>query len=153
MSHIFSILFQFIPENIALVLLAIIFLNKPPKFKIVTICGIIGGITLYLIRLIPLTFGIHTLVFILILSLSLSYIYKEKLLKTTFVSLKVFIILAIYEIIFTTIFLNYTSLNINLSILNNNLFLKTLIILPQTLMMYITALLLYKYKMRNVNDV
>jgi hypothetical protein len=57
---ILALIFQGIPEQIAVATLAFVIADIPLVWKRIIFIGIIVAFTSYILRLFPLTFGIHT---------------------------------------------------------------------------------------------
>ncbi len=143
---IFSILFQFIPEGLALTYLSLIFLNKKTKLHNVLLIGCISGGTTFLFRILPLSFIMHTILAFLILTLIINHIYKINIIDCFIAVLKSFIILGILELISINIFIKTSG--IELKQIMNNFLLKTLAILLHITLMFITGFIIKHIKKR-----
>jgi len=146
MENIFAQLFlQFLPETLVLTFLTIIFLKTDLDIKKLLIISILNTITSFFYRLLPLTFGFHTILSIITLTFFVCYFFKVKLLTVFFAILKTFIIFGVVELISFNLFLLLTG-NTTETVLNNQT-LKTTAILLQSLILLLIGLLLYRKRM------
>jgi hypothetical protein len=140
MSHIIALFLQFIPEGTALAFLATVFLKVQVNKNIVVIMGMIGGLSGYLFRMLPLTFGFHTILSILLQTVLLNYFYQKRVLDCFISILKPFILLFFCEII-TANTLPYITNRPLEDILKNPL-LKTIVVLPQVILLLLVGIIL-----------
>ena len=133
---------QHIPESIALVILASLFLLDKLNLKTIIPIGIIGGVFVFILRSIPFTFGFHTIIFLVLLILGYKFFYQKKLFKCSYAVLKSFIILCIFEIF--TVFISTYLLGLNLEKIMEDPVLKSLAITPQIFLLYLTAFIYYR---------
>ena len=63
---IYSLFIRMIPENFLVIYSICLLTNSKINYKRLLISSIIGGTTLYLIRLLPIHFGVHTILIIML---------------------------------------------------------------------------------------
>lgn len=135
---IISLLVLNIPESLAILILSIVLLNKRIKVKTAIFMAAINGVCIFFLRKLPITFGFHTILFILLHCIELSYIYKVKFLKTVIPVFKTFIILTIYEL--TVVSLYSMTDSFKLEDATATPILRGMISLPQIVLLLTTAL-------------
>ena len=82
-------LVQGIPECISYTMLAWILLSNKFNFKSIIIIGVIQAVILFLFRLLPLPFGLHSLIGVISLSALLTVFIKSRYSAALIVSLLV----------------------------------------------------------------
>jgi len=90
-------LIQGIPEQISICMLVYVIVKIPFKLKEILFMGVLLATCAYIIRLLPITFGVHTVILIGILFSYLSIIKKIELSKAITSSLFVYLTLIILE--------------------------------------------------------
>ena len=96
-------LLQGIPECLALVYLATVLAVQKPETGKIIFMGIIDAVIIYLIRLLPLTFGVHTILQILVIAFLLYLLFKVTFGKSLFSALIAIVTLSVSEMIFFTL--------------------------------------------------
>ncbi len=148
--YIYTLLFQFIPEGIALAFLSLVFLDKRTNLKNLLLIGGINGGTTFLFRLLPISFIFHTILAFLILTLLIKQIYNINIIDSFTAVLKSFIILGILELISINIFIKISNTDLK-KILASPL-LKTLALLLQVSIIFIIGFVLkYRRKKKKMN--
>ena len=99
-SSLFLWLFQNLPEALASASLAVVILTGRLDWKKIFITGLLFAAAVHLVRLLPLSFGVHFIILMIIFALLLSVQLKISFSKCLFAALAVGIILAIFETIF-----------------------------------------------------
>ncbi|AFM42316.1 hypothetical protein Desaci_3426 [Desulfosporosinus acidiphilus SJ4] len=141
-----SLIFQGIPEQIALTVLAFTIANAKMKWpKIVTI-GTCLAIAAYLVRKLPVPFGLHTIILIILLFLFLVFWAKGDIAISFLGSTLGFLILIGYELVCVSTLIKI--FNIDPDTLMTNLIPRILIFEPQVILLFLTAFLLEKYRKR-----
>ncbi len=140
---LFRLIFYGIPENIAIVAIAFALAKAKFEWKRIVLMGILMALTAYVIRLIPVTFGVHTIVCLGLLVFLLSYFAKVDLTRTITSVLITYIILALVETISRSILLKLLNWSIE-DVMNNEL-LITLTGLPEVVLLFIIAFTIKKY--------
>ncbi len=143
-NHIFSLVFQFIPETVVLAFIIAVFVMEKIDTRKIIILGLIEGVFVYLFRLLPLTFGYHSIFSLFTYTILAIVIFKTSFLNSFVAVLKSLILLTIIEIVFLNSVMFFT--NINMEKLLSDLFLRSLIVLPQTLLLFLIGLFIYKKK-------
>jgi hypothetical protein len=102
-----ALFFRSIPESILLCYASYIIINSRVDMKKTVYSGIILGLISYLVRLLPINFGVHTIIGVLIYASLLSKIHNMAIFKSMKVSLVAMVILLISDTITV-----YTCINI-----------------------------------------
>ncbi|OIQ62069.1 hypothetical protein MTCOM_08390 [Moorella thermoacetica] len=76
-----ALVFQSIPESIVLVALGLGLVGEYPEIPSIIIIGIIGSVTSFFIRRLPLDFGGHTLLSMIVLIILMRFILKITVIK------------------------------------------------------------------------
>ncbi|RJX28271.1 MAG: hypothetical protein C4554_02580 [Dethiobacter sp.] len=149
--HLIQWLIQGIPECIAVFFLGLVLFEKRLNIKKALIPGLMQAIILYLVRLFPLPFGIHTLIAIISLSILLSYVSRGRYSKALIISFFVYMALGLSELALLPA-ASYL-LNMPLEIIFNQPLLLTLVGLPQVFILILLAFLvnLFHNKRKNHN--
>lgn len=141
-----SLIFQGIPEQIALTALAFTIANAELKcLKIVTI-GTCLAIVAYLVRKLPIPFGLHTIILIILLFLFLVFWAKGDIDVSFLGSTLSFLILIGYELVCVSTMIKV--FNIDPETLMTNTIPRILIFEPQAFLLFLTAFLVKKYRKR-----
>ena len=135
-------LLQGIPELSGELALSLALAAVPLRWGIIVAAGAAIAVIIYVIRLLPFTFGIHSVVGILIMVLLIMIATRVKT-TTCLLSFCSFCNLAALEFLFSELF-SVIKLDPQ-SVISNNLLWK-LIGMPQAILMIIIALLVSKYK-------
>ncbi|MFW6281991.1 MAG: hypothetical protein ACOC1O_04275 [bacterium] len=149
-NYIFALFTQTIPESLAFSFTIAVFLKVKLKKKSIILIGLINGFLIYNIRLLPITFGFHTLFSLFIITILIYYFYNENILLCFTMSLKVFIILTLLELFYSFLILSFTDINLNL--IMSKSYIKTLVMLPQTITLFLTGLLVNYIRKFNKGD-
>lgn len=139
-----ALLFQGIPESIGIALLAYVIAGVPLKKGRIVVLGLIYAFSAYFIRLIPATFGVHS---IFLLGIMFIYLIKVEA-CSVLTALKAGLVSQVVLIVIETIFL---SINMSLTGLPpeellNNIILRIITGLPQATAMYLVAYIVYRFK-------
>jgi len=137
-------IFQSIPECLALSSFAVVVSNHKLDLKMVLLIGLPQAIAVYLVRLLPITFGVHFIILIVVLAVNLNLQLKIKFGRSLLTALVALIILAAAEIAFITLILSVTG-NTFEQVSQNNLLL-IFYGLPQTIFLFLLAISVYRWK-------
>ncbi|HVJ49411.1 hypothetical protein [Desulfitobacterium sp.] len=91
-------LLQGIPEQIAVVALAFIIARIPFQWKRVIPIGIFLALVAYIVRLLPVPFGIHTIVLVILLFILLTIMGRGDVSQAIIATLISFLALVLFEI-------------------------------------------------------
>jgi len=108
---IYSLFLRLIPEAILIMYAICLLTNSKADMKKLIISGIIGGTVVYLVRLLPIHFGVHTILSILfdiLLAVKLNNIEMHKAISGSLISI---IIIFISDIILVAVYLNIFQLS------------------------------------------
>ncbi|NLT95017.1 MAG: hypothetical protein GXW85_05695 [Clostridia bacterium] len=141
-----GLIFQGIPEQIGVVMVAFAIANLPFNIKKIFFSGSILAICAYFIRMLPITFGVHTVVLVGLLIFILYRFGNVNINASIFSVLISFLLLIIYEMLSFSVIVNRTGLSYEEILMNQNY--RFLIALPHILLLYLTAFLIKKYRNR-----
>lgn len=105
------------------------------------------AITAYLIRLLPITPGIHTFILIIIFIVILKIITGQDLTRIFFAVFLGFVILAVAELVFNQ--LVFLTLDISYEEVVKQPVTWTLVGLPQVVFLFVVALIINKYNQKS----
>lgn len=128
---------QAIPESIAVITFCYALLNLDFQWIKIIKQGLALAIATYLIRMLPLPFGVHTIIVIFALAFILAFFIQSNLVLVFKTSIITSIIIAITEIVFNEIFLR--NLNLTFSQAYENKLLWTIMGLPHVLLLFILS--------------
>lgn len=123
------ILIRSLPESILLVLAGAMLLDLDIGIKNGCKLGLIMSAIVGLIRFLPITFGVHTILSIVILGIILIIISRGKLIQSIIATLTIFISLVFSESIYLILFKRIFKTNV-VFLLNNTNFSMALLSLP-----------------------
>lgn len=109
-KELFSLLFQDFPESFIFALAVFALLRLRFDYKKIFIVAILQTFT-NLIRLLPIAFGVHTLILMFTLAIYVRLVTKENVLRTLGSSIIVFVILAAVQAIYIEPILKITNLS------------------------------------------
>ncbi len=142
-THLITLFLQYIPESITLVFVALVLLRLKVKHTKIFGIGIIMGITTFVIRLLPVSFGFHTVLSLILLTAALSLICKTNGFKTFIAALKTYILLAVIEMVSINSFIYLTGYTIE--DMGQNPIIRTLAVLPQIIILFTVGLLIKRF--------
>lgn len=134
-----TFLFQGLPETIASTAFCFAIIKLPLIWNLILRIGVIYGISAFSIRLLPISYGVHTIILIFILVVLLVSFTKCKLSLAFMAALTNMITVAASEFLLGAL-LNF--LNISFQELYKNQWLWTLLGLPQVLILLSLAFIL-----------
>lgn len=140
---LFSLLFQGIPECIAMVALAFAIAKAHINWKNICILGAVLAISVFLIRLLPMTFGIHTIITIALLIISVNSIAKVDITTSVFSALFSIIILILVETITNNLI--FYIFHLSIYDIAENSILATIVGIPQVMILFLISYVLKSY--------
>ncbi|MEW6663097.1 MAG: hypothetical protein ACOY9Y_03245 [Bacillota bacterium] len=143
-----SLVFHAIPEGIALAALVWAFLKLPFQWKSIVVVGILHGTISYLVRLLPISFGIHTTLLIFGLTLLICVWSKTYFSTTLFRVVLAVFILALGEVVIGGSLL--AIFKKSWDELQNSQWMRVLLGTPNTLFILVIALVL-KQKTKEIH--
>lgn len=139
------LLMQGIPEEISLVTLAFVIAKADLNWKKIVFGGAFLACSMYVIRLLPISFGVHTIVLILLLIIFVKVLGQiQDLSKAILACLISILVLITTEIIILTALMSF--LGISEQEFLNNVTLRILLTLPQVFVMFFLAFVIYKVR-------
>ncbi|MBS3975315.1 MAG: hypothetical protein KGZ75_01085 [Syntrophomonadaceae bacterium] len=133
-----SLIFHAIPEGIALTALVWSFLKLPFQWKSIVFIGFLHGIISYFVRLLPVSFGIHTALLIFGLTILICVWSKTYFSTTLFRVVFAVFILALGEVVIGGSLL--AIFNISWDELQNSQWIRVLLGTPNTFFILVIAL-------------
>ncbi|GIM27335.1 hypothetical protein CPJCM30710_00010 [Clostridium polyendosporum] len=150
---LFEFFLRIIPESILSVLAIYIFSFNRIKIKPLFMSSIFFAITTYLVRMLPIHFGIHTIIMTVIYSLIIIFINKISIAKSISSVLLVAIFLSICELV-NMIILNLLKIDMQLefrdSIMKVVYTTPSLVLLGGVILLF--YLIVYEQKIKRIND-
>lgn len=141
--------FQGIPESIGTAAVVISLGLHKLHWKLIIIIGLIQAVLMYTVRLLPLTFGVHTVILIISLSLLSTWIAKIDLRKAIIYSNISIMILAITEFIFV---FSISSLGLySENIIFGDTLTRIFVGMPHVIVLFLTAMFFSKKKVKLKN--
>ena len=139
-----ALILQGIPEQIAVATLAFVIANLPLDWRKIVGCGILLGISSYTLRLLPITFGIPTILLMSILFILLVKIGKSNINSALVSSLFSFLGLIVVESVCLLTLMPI--FEVTPEELFTNTAIRIFIGLPQVIIMFLIAFTVYKVK-------
>ena len=141
---LFELFFRLLPEGFLLCMFMYVLSKKPIGGQRFALTGIILGITPFFIRLLPINFGVHTILALIIYIITAVSLNNINIIKAISSGLLSIIVLSICE--FINFFVIVNILKFPLEILLNNVKLKTLVGLPSLVLFSMSIFIFYKMK-------
>lgn len=141
---LYSLFIRLIPEAFFILLSVCLLTNSKINYKNIAIASIIGGTCVYIFRMMPVHFGIHTIIGVMVYIL-LSYKYSNIQIHKAVVGALITVILLFISD--TMLFFLYKGvLNLPLDILVGNSLLAVIATLPSLIIFYIIVILIVNIK-------
>lgn len=153
-SFLSILLFESIPESTAIVTFAFVITKIPLNLKNVLLLGIVHALIVDCVRALPIPFGIHTIIAIILLSLYCILYGKVDLSLAIIAGLSSVLVLGVEETIFISFIYPHFNLTPKSMLIDNITIIVTA--LPQTLGLFAIAFLVKKklfYSNQNINAV
>lgn len=145
-----GLIFQGIPEQIGVVMVAFAIAKIQFNIKKIILGGFSLAFSAYLLRMLPITFGVHTVVLVGLLFLILNRLGNVNINTSIFTSLFSFLLLIIYEMLCVSLIVNKLNLTYE-DILIDQKF-RLLIALPHIILLYLTAFLIKNYRTKRLKQ-
>lgn len=137
-------LLQGIFETSAAAALAVVFLGKKLKWKSIFTIGLIIAVAMYLVRLLPLAFGIHFIISLVILAGSLNFFLKIQFSRCLLAALAAGLFLAVFETIGVLLLSSITGITYEQA--SENIALQFIFALPHIILLFLLVLALDRCK-------
>lgn len=128
-------LLQGIPETIASVSLIIVMSTHKLPWKTILKVGLIQAVTAYVVRLIPFTPGVHTIVLLTTMSLYLAWLAQIKFPIAVISSFITVVILIIFELAFHFALSQFVAVSFQ-DLLYSDIWLRILVGYPQVVFLF-----------------
>lgn len=145
-----ALIFQGIPEQIAVATLAFVISGIPLKWKKIILIGISLAFISYGVRLFPIPFGTHTLLLIIVLFLALTLLSKGDLSLSLIASLISFLLLVIFELVGVSLLMRI--MGMTPETLFASTLRRTMVGESNVLLMFLAAFLLNKFMKKRVSQ-
>lgn len=146
---LYSLFIRMIPEAFFILLSICLLTNSKINYKNIAIASIIGGTGVYITRLMPIHFGVHTILGCMIYIL-LSYKFNNTKLDKAIVGTLISIIsLFISDILLVPI---YNLFNVPIDLLMGKSIVSVLATLPSLILFYIMIRIIIFLKRKNTNE-
>lgn len=133
-----SWILQGIPESIGVAALVYSFSNRKIIWKFIVIIGLIHAVVMYFVRLLPITFGVHTIILIINLAMLSALIAKIELRKAIINTNIAIIILAFIEFLSVYTVVNISGLSSEA--ITADPFYRTVVGMPHIIIMFLIAI-------------
>jgi len=141
---LWALVFQGIPEQIAVITLAFVLAKVPIRWKVIIPMGIGFAFIAYVLRILPITFGIYTIILIGFLFFLLVQFCKKPISTSILASLMSYLALILFETAFMSIFMFL--LQISLQTLEANVSIRILTGLPHVIGLFLLARIIHKIR-------
>lgn len=144
-SSIIYFILRSIPESITLILSGYILLGVDIKKNIINILkeGIALGLFIYIVRTLPINFGIHTVLAMIIQGIMLYKISNKNIVQLMISTCQIWLSVILSEAIYIVIALKVLSLDLNL--LTNNKNIESAIATLPSLIILISIVFIFRY--------
>lgn len=141
-----AFIFQGIPESIAMVTLAFVIARIPLQWKKIVFIGLIIATTSYVLRLLPIIFGIHTVLLIVLFFILLLWLGSNNV-NTVLIAC---LISNLATIISETLCLGLLMplFGLTFDMLYENTLLRILMTLPQVIVVFIAAYIVLQIQIK-----
>ncbi len=137
-------LFQGIPECLALAALAIVLAGRGFEARNIILIGLLQAVAAYLVRLLPLSFGVHFVMLIVFLAILLNVLLKTRLSRSLLAALGALIILAAAEVAFVS--LMYSIVGIPFEEVKQDLVMWIIYGWPHIIFIFLLALAIQRWR-------
>ncbi len=129
---------QTLPEALAVTSLAVVLCKRRLEIKPILLISVFFAIIVYLVRLLPLDFGVHFIILMIILALLLTIQLKVHFSRCLLITLVIGIILAVSETVFIYLFSLLTGTNMDQMTLGGTI--HIMIAWPHIILIFLMAL-------------
>lgn len=146
---LYSLFLRMIPEAFVVLLGICLLTNSEVNYKNITVASILGGTGVYLTRLMPIHFGVHTILGSLVY-IALSYKFNNiKMHKSIVGTLISIILLFISDILLVPL---YKILNLPMEILMGKSIISVLATLPSLILFYFMVRIIVSLNRKKYNN-
>ena len=141
---------RLLPECIALIFAGYAISGKKVKINRIIVSGIILTIAVYVIRMLPIHFGVHTILSVMVIMFLLITMNEIELIKSGSSAMLSVILLFILD---SVVLISVTKLfNVSANDILNNHYLKIIALYPSLILFFLIILLLYFYKRKKASN-
>ncbi|HOJ12088.1 MAG TPA: hypothetical protein PK733_16065 [Clostridiales bacterium] len=145
-----ELVFGVVPESLIFIFGIYIFSNTLICKKRLFLSALIISISTYIIKLLPIQFGVHMLILIMALVGVSSFINHVEIIKAVTSALLLIIIRLITEWI--SLLIMRELLNISIDVFLDNPLIKVLYVYPSTFMFFLVVFIVYIFKKKNCKE-
>ncbi|KJS21048.1 MAG: hypothetical protein VR72_12050 [Clostridiaceae bacterium BRH_c20a] len=135
-----QMIFFGIPEGISVALFAFVLSKAELEWKKIILIGVVLPFTAYLLRLLPITFGVHTIVYMGVLFFMLNRSGNVDIMSSTLNSIITMLTLIILEVVTSLGIMNL--FKISPVEIEKNILLNMLVFYPHVIIMFILSYIL-----------
>lgn len=139
-----AFILQGIPECMAIMTLAFVLAGIKLEWKRIALYGFILALATYFVRLLPITFGTHTIILMGFVFILLIYYFQVPIFTAFKASLVSYLCLIIAE--YTCISLFSTLFNLSFEVFLTDVTTRILATLPQVFILFIIAFVIFKVR-------
>lgn len=139
-----AFILQGIPECMATITLAFVLAEIRLKWKNIALYGFILALVTYFVRLLPITFGTHTVIFMGFVFILLIYFFQVSIFTAFKASLISYLLLIIIE--YTCLSLFSALYNLSFEVFLTDVTIRILATLPQVFILFIIAFIILKVR-------
>jgi len=139
-----ALIFQGVPEQIAVVTLIFVIAKVPIRWKEVVSIGAGFALIAYILRLLPITFGVHTVILLGLQFIILLEFCKKPISTSLLASLVGFLALILLETFFLSSFMYL--FHISIETLTTNVLTRILLTWPQVIVLLMLAYIINKVR-------
>ena len=143
-----TLIFLGIPETIALTTMCFVLAKTELIWKRIVLLGCIMSIVTFLIRQLPVTFGLHTIVSMIMLILSINQLGKTSVGRAIIVTIMSFVALIIAETITSMAF--FTVFRVSPEAVSQNSLLMIASGWPAVILLFLTSYLILMFRQRKI---
>lgn len=141
-----TLIFQGIPETIAATTLAFVIANVELEWKKIIGLGCLFGLVTYFVRKLPITFGLHTIVLMVLFIITLSWLGRKSLVESIISTILTFLALVLVETVSTQVF--FSLFNLSPNTVSKSSFLMIVSGLPAVIILFLLSIVITKIRKR-----
>ncbi|RDY24934.1 hypothetical protein CHF27_001670 [Romboutsia maritimum] len=149
-SSVIYTLVRSLPESILFIFLGNMLLEANMSKNKILQMGMLMTLIISFVRLLPITFGVHTIISIMIEVLIFTYLSGNKIIQSVIITFELFIALLLSETIYMFIAINIFKINLNV-LVNRSNFISAISSIP-SLLIFLGIAFIIKFFNNKVNS-
>lgn len=149
-SSVIYTLVRSLPESILFIFLGNMLLEANMSKNKILQMGMLMTLIISFVRLLPITFGVHTIISIMIEVLIFTYLSGNKIIQSVIITFELFIALLLSETIYMFIAINIFKINLNV-LVNQSNFISAISSIP-SLLIFLGIAFIIKFFNYKVNS-